>query len=270
MMFRRLGAAVTVIEQAGRIAAREDDDIADALTEILKEDGIRLRLGAQVSRVERDGSGIALELEGKTAERIQGSHLLVAVGRRPNTETPNLTAAGVAADERGYIRVSERLETNMSEVYALGDVNGGPPFTHISYDDYRIVRANLLDGGARRTTRDRMVAYTVFTDPQLGRVGLTERQARQQGLSVRVARLQMSHVARAIETDEQRGLAKAIVDGDTHRILGAAVLGVEGGEMAAVLQTAMMADLPYTALRDGVYAHPTLAEAMNNLFMTLD
>ena len=172
-------------------------------------------------------------------------------------------------NQHGFIPVDERLETNVPGIYALGDINGGPAFTHISYDDFRIIRANLIDGTSA-TTRDRLVPYTVFIDPQLGRVGLTEQEARAQGRSIRVAKLPMTSVARALEVDETRGFMKAIVDAETEQILGAAVLGIEGGEVMAALQIAMLGRLPYTVLRDGVFAHPTLAESLNNLFMALD
>jgi pyruvate/2-oxoglutarate dehydrogenase complex dihydrolipoamide dehydrogenase (E3) component len=186
-----------------------------------------------------------------------------------NTDRLNLEAAGVETDGRGQIRVSERLETNVPGVYALGDVKGGPAFTHIAYDDYRILRTNLLEGGDA-TTKDRLVPYAVFIDPQLGRVGLTEKEARAQGLNYRVAKIPMSWVARALETDETRGLMKAIVDAETDQILGAAILGSEGGEVMTVRQMAMMGRVPYTAIRDGVFAHPTLAESLNNLFMAME
>ncbi len=181
----------------------------------------------------------------------------------------NLDTAGVETDEQGHIKTDERLETTTPDIWALGDVKGGPQFTHISYDDFRILKANLLDGG-QRTTSDRLVPYTVFTDPQLGRVGLTETESKQAGKSIRVAKLPMSEVARALETDETRGFMKAIVDAETKQILGAAILGVNGGEIMAVLEVAMLGKLPYTVLRDAVLAHPTLAESLNNLFMTLD
>ncbi len=171
-------------------------------------------------------------------------------------------------DERGFIPVSDRLETVVSGVYALGDVKGGPAFTHISYDDYRILRSNLLEGRDASTAL-RLVPYAVFIDPQLGRVGLTEREAQAQGLDYRVAKIPMTWVARALETDETRGLMKAIVDAETNQVLGAAILGLEGGEVMAVLQMAMMGGVPYTAIRDGVFAHPTLAESLNNLFMAM-
>jgi pyruvate/2-oxoglutarate dehydrogenase complex dihydrolipoamide dehydrogenase (E3) component len=180
-----------------------------------------------------------------------------------------LSAAGVETDARGFIKVNDRLETTAGGIYALGDVKGGPAFTHISYDDFRIVRANLLQK-QMRTIADRPIPYVVFTDPQLGRVGLTETEARQQHPNVQVAKLPMSFVARALEVDEARGFIKAIVDADTEQILGAAVLGIEGGEMIACFELAMMGRLPYTRLRDGIFAHPTLAEALNNLFAAMD
>jgi pyruvate/2-oxoglutarate dehydrogenase complex dihydrolipoamide dehydrogenase (E3) component len=269
-MFRRFGSEVTVIEQGPRIAGREDDDVSVALAEVLAEDGIIIRTGERVQGAAMEGDEIAVTISsGNRPQRLLGSHLLVAAGRTPNTDALDLPSAGIETDEGGYIRVSDRLETNVAGVWALGDVNGGPPFTHVAYDDFRVVRANLLDGDGR-TRRERMTPYVVFTDPQLGRVGLTEKAAREQGRSIRVARLPMSRVARAIETGETRGLIKAVVDAESDRILGAAVLGVEGGEIVSVLQTAMMGGLPYTAIRDAVYAHPTLAESLNNLFLALD
>jgi pyruvate/2-oxoglutarate dehydrogenase complex dihydrolipoamide dehydrogenase (E3) component len=186
----------------------------------------------------------------------------------PNTESLNLRAAGVATDGRGFIKTDSRLQTSVPGIYALGDVKGGPAFTHISYDDYRIIRANLIEG-ANASTDGRLVPYTVFLDPQLGRIGLTEAQALAKGLNVEVAKMPMSSVARALEVDETRGFMKAIVDARSKQILGAAVLGIEGGELMAVLEVAMMGQLPYTALREGIFAHPTLAESFNNLFLTL-
>jgi pyruvate/2-oxoglutarate dehydrogenase complex dihydrolipoamide dehydrogenase (E3) component len=268
-MFRRFGSRVTVVEQADRIAVREDQDIVQALTAILEEDGIAFRLGAAVERVANENGGVALTIAG-SAEPVRGSHLLVAVGRVPNSDNLGLDAAGIITNERGHIRVTDCLETNVPGVFALGDVNGGPPFTHVAYDDYRVVRAKVLDGDGQRTTRDRLLPYVVFTDPQLGRVGLTEAQARARGHRIQVARLPMTRVARAVETGETRGMIKAVVDADTQQILGAAVLGIEGGELVSILQTAMMGALPYTVLRDAVYAHPALAESLNNLFMSLD
>ncbi len=200
---------------------------------------------------------------------LSGSHLLVAAGRRPNTDGLNLEAAGVRTDAHGYVVANEHLATSAPDVYALGDVNGGPAFTHISYDDFRIVRTNLLEGG-RATTTDRLLPYTVFIDPQLGRIGLTETEARARGRTVKVAKMPMSRVARALEVDEPRGVMKAVVDAETDKILGGAILGLEGGELMSMLQLAMMGNLPYTALRDAIFAHPTLAESFNNLFASFD
>jgi pyruvate/2-oxoglutarate dehydrogenase complex dihydrolipoamide dehydrogenase (E3) component len=177
----------------------------------------------------------------------------------------NLSAAGIATDKRNYISVNHQLETNVEGIYALGDINGGPAFTHISYDDFRILKANVLDSGSA-STEGRLVPYTLFIDPQLGRVGMTEAEAREQGREIRVAKMPMNYVARALEVDEPRGFMKAIVDAKTDQILGAAVLGIEGGEIVSQIQIAMMGKLPFTALRDCVFAHPTLAESLNNLF----
>ena len=200
---------------------------------------------------------------------VEGSHLLVAAGRPPNTDTLALEAAGVETDRRGFVKTNDRLETNVPGIYAMGDVKGGPAFTHISYDDFRILRTNLIEGGDR-TIADRLVPYTVFMDPQLGRIGLSEREARDRGFDIQVAKMPMSYVARALEVDEARGFMKAVVDAETGRILGCAILGIEGGVIFAMIQIAMMGDLHYTALRDAVFAHPTLAESLNNLFAGLD
>ncbi len=189
----------------------------------------------------------------------------------PNTEAPNLDAAGVETDGRGFVQVNERLETSAPGIYAFGDVKGGPAFTHVAFDDFRILRANLLMG-MNATTTGRMVPYTVFIDPPLGRIGLNESEAQAQGRAVRVAKLPMDYMApsRAQELGETRGFMKVVVDGQNQRILGAAILGIEGGEIASMLQVAMMGNLPYTALRDGIFSHPTLAESLNDLFMSMD
>ena len=270
-MFRRFGSRVTVLETQPYCMPREDTDVAEAIRKVLGEDGLEILCGSTVERVERDTDGQVVVTVARSdgTRQIVGSHLLVAAGRVPNSDTLDPVKAGLELNDRGFIAVNDRLETNVSGIFALGDVNGGPPFTHVSYDDFRILKTNILDGG-QATTRDRIVPYTLFIDPQLGRVGLTERQGREQGYDVRVATLPMSRVARAIETDEMRGVMKAVVDGKTGRILGAAILGIEGGEIVAVIQVAMMAGLPYTALKDGVFSHPTLSESLNNLFMTLE
>jgi pyruvate/2-oxoglutarate dehydrogenase complex dihydrolipoamide dehydrogenase (E3) component len=268
-MFRRFGSRVTIVQRGGKLLAREDDDIADAVADILRQDGIEVLLDTAALRVEPVSDGVRLLVRTPDGEQaIDGTHLLLATGRTPNSDTLNLAAAGIAAGKGGFISVNERLETSVAGIYAAGDIKGGPAFTHISYDDFRILRANLLHG-QQASTNGRLVPYTVFIDPQLGRVGLTERQAREQGRRVLVATLPMSQVARALEVDETRGLMKAVVDAGSERILGAAVLGIEGGEIASLLQLAMMGDLSYKALRDGVFSHPTLAESLNNLFATL-
>jgi pyruvate/2-oxoglutarate dehydrogenase complex dihydrolipoamide dehydrogenase (E3) component len=243
--------------------------VAEAVAEILREDGLEILLETQSRHVEQSDDGtIRLTVETPEGERtLSGSHLLVAAGRPPNTDLLNLDAAGVETDKRGQIKVNERLETSVPGIWALGDVKGGPAFTHISYDDFRIIRTNLLEGGDA-SIADRLVPYTVFIDPQLGRIGLSEEEA--QGRNVRVAKMPMSYVARALEVDEARGFMKAVVDADTGEILGCAVLGIEGGEIMAMLQIAMMGKVPYTALRDAVFAHPTLAESLNNLFTMID
>lgn len=270
-MFRRFGSEVTVVQRGRQLMSREDADVAEAVAEIMREDGIEVLLGTQTRHVEQnEGSKIRLTVSGPDGEStLVGSHLLVAAGRPPNTEKLNLEAAGVETDKRGQIKVNECLETSVEGVYALGDVKGGPAFTHISYDDFRIIRTNLLEGGDATIT-DRKVPYTVFIDPQLGRAGLSEQDAREQGLNIRVAKIPMSYVARAIEVDETRGFMKAVVDAETGQILGCAILSVEGGEVAAMLQIAMMGDVPYTTLRDTVFSHPTLSESLNTLFAAID
>jgi len=269
-LFRRFGARVTIIQSGQQLLVREDRDIAEEVTKILRQDGVEVLLNAETRRIRGSNGSIQVELQHQGSTRsISGSHLLIAIGRCPNSDTLNLSAAGIQTDKKGFINVNERLETNVAGVYALGDIKGGPAFTHISYDDFRIIRANLLENKSA-TTRERLVPYVVFIDPQLGRVGITETEARAQQRNLRVAKLPMSSVARAIEVDETRGFIKAIVDAGTNQILGVSVLGIEGGELMAVFQMAMVGKLPYTALRDGIFAHPTLAEALNNLFTAME
>jgi pyruvate/2-oxoglutarate dehydrogenase complex dihydrolipoamide dehydrogenase (E3) component len=270
-MFRRFGSQVTIVQRREQLLPREDRDVAEGVASILHEDGIDLCLETEPIQVAPAMNGrVALTVRTPEGERtILGSHVLLAVGQTPNSGELNLQATGVAVDGRGFVPVNERLETGVPGFYALGDVNGGPAFTHISYDDFRILRTNLLEGGDATTT-GRLVPYTVFIDPELGRVGLNERDAQAQGRAYRVAKIPMTSVARALEVDEARGFMKAIVDSETDLILGAAILGIEGGEVMAALQMAMMGAVPYTAIRDGIFAHPTLCESLNNLFMTLD
>ena len=269
-MFRRLGSDVSIVERGPRLAHREDPDVCEAVENVLRDDGIELVLSSQAQQVAKTNGKLQVTLRTSEGERtLEGSHLLVAVGRVSNADRLNLEAAGVAVDERGFIEVNERLETSVPGIYALGDVNGGPAFTHISYDDYRILRTNLLEGG-NATTAGRLVPYTVFIDPQLGRVGITEQQAEEQGLNYRVAKMPMTHVARALEVDETRGLMKVVVDSVTHQMLGCAIFGMEGGEVMSMIQIAMMGRVPYTVLQNAVFAHPTLAESLNNLFGKLE
>ena len=270
-MFRRFGSQVTLIQHHPRLLMNEDEDMADEITKIFREDGITVLTGAVPQQIQ-SLNGVRIQLTVRTSEgeqKLSGSHLMAAIGRVPNTEALNTAAAGIHLSKQGYIQVSEQLETNVPGIYALGDVKGGPAFTHVTYDDFRILRTNLLDHG-HASTRDRVVPHTIFIDPQFGRVGMSENEARKQERNIRVAKLPMNAVIRAIETGETRGLMKAIVDADTQQILGCAILGLEGGEIMTIIQVAMMGKLPYTALREGIFTHPTLAEGLNALFTTLD
>ena len=272
-MFRRFGSRVTIVERGKQLLSREDLDVAEEVANILREDGIEVLLDAECIKVEQTADGdVQLTLKTPQGEQLLvGSHLLVATGRVPNTERLNLEAAGVRANDRGLIEVNERLETNVAGIYASGDVTPGPAHTHKAFDDMRILRTNLVMGGDR-TAEGRVVPYTVFIDPQLGRIGLTETEARAQGRNIRVAKVPMNYPlpTRARELGESRGFMKAVIDADTGQILGAAILAVEGGEMMSVLQVAMMGKLPYTAIRDGIFTHPTLAEMLSDLFVFMD
>ncbi len=266
-MFRRFGSNVTVLQRRDQLLSREDPDVAQAVAAILEEDGVNLVLEAKAGSVKTTPDGeMQLEVTTPTGESsVRGSHILVATGRTPNTEALNPEAAGLQVDEKGYIPVNERLQTEVKGIYALGDVKGGPAFTHVSYDDFRVVRSNLLEDG-RATITGRLVPYVVFLDPQLGRVGLSEREAREKGFDLSVATLPMEYVAHALEIDESRGFMKVVIDNEDDRILGCAVLGVDGGEVMSVMQVAMMGGLTASQLRDTMFAHPTLVESLNNLF----
>lgn len=271
-MFRRFGSRVTIVQRGKQLLTGEDADVAEEVAKILREDGVEVLLDAEAQGAAPAAGGridLTVHVAGARDPRtLTGSHLLVAVGRVPNTDRLNLAAAGVQTDRRGYVRVNERLETTAPGVYGIGDVKGGPAFTHISYDDFRILETNLLKGG-NATTEGRLVPYTVFMDPELGRVGVSEQEARNQGRSIRVAKMPMKSVARAVESDETRGLMKVVVDAATGAILGCAILGIAGGELMSMVEIAMMGRLPYTALQNAIFAHPTLAESLNNLFDTL-
>lgn len=265
-MFRRFGSRVTIVQSGSQLLVREDEDVVEEVTKILREDGIEVLLNAKVDRISGDANRITLEVgDGNDGRKVEGSHLLVAIGRAPNREGLNLGAAGVETDDEGFLRVNPKLETNVAGVYGIGDVKGGPAFTHISYDDFRVLRANLLEN-KQATIDGRMVPYTVFMDPELGRIGMTEKEARENGRKIRVAKMPMTSVARAREVAETRGLMKVIVDADSQQILGAAVLGIQGGEIAAMLQLGMMGKLPYTVLQEGIFSHPTLSESLNVVF----
>jgi len=270
-MFRRFGSEVTIVQRAARLMMIEDEDVSDEVAAILRDDGITVLTSSAPVRVEpTDGSRVLLTVRTPDGEQqFEGSHLLSAIGRIPNTDTLTPELAGIRLNDRGFIEVDDYLETSVPGVYAMGDVKGGPAFTHLSYDDYRILHSNLI-GHEKASTRDRVVPYTVFIDPQLGRAGMTEREARSQGRAIRVAKLPMNAVIRAIETGETRGFMKAVVDTNSGQILGCAVLGAEGGEIMTIIQVAMLGKLPHSAMADAVFTHPLLAEGLNALFATLD
>jgi pyruvate/2-oxoglutarate dehydrogenase complex dihydrolipoamide dehydrogenase (E3) component len=264
--YRRFGSRVTIIETGPQLASREDPDVAAALLEMLRDEGIAVHLGAKILRVQgRSGENVSLQLQTPSGDQtVEGSDILVATGRTPNTAGIGLELAGVTLDAHGYIEVNDRLETRAPDVWAVGECAGSPQFTHVSEDDFRIVRDNLA--GGNRTTRNRLVPYCMFTDPPLARVGLSEAEARRQGVAVRVAKLPIAAVLRTRTTSETRGFMKALVEADGDRILGFMMLGAEAGEVMAVVQTAMLAGMPYTGLRDAIIAHPTMAEGLGGLF----
>jgi pyruvate/2-oxoglutarate dehydrogenase complex dihydrolipoamide dehydrogenase (E3) component len=255
---------VTIVQSRPRLLDREDFDVADEMQRILSDEGIQVLTGANVVGVRgRSGDKVSFTVRTSSGEHeVEGTDILVATGRVPNTAAIGLEEAGVDLDARGYIRVNERLETTASDVWAIGECAGSPHFTHVSVDDFRIIKDNLAGGS--RTTRDRIVPYCLFTDPPLAHVGLTEREAEGQGIAVRVARLPMSTVLRTHTTDETRGFMKALIGGDD-RILGFTMIGAEAGEVMTAVQTAMLAGLPYQRLRDAVIAHLTMAEGLGPL-----
>jgi pyruvate/2-oxoglutarate dehydrogenase complex dihydrolipoamide dehydrogenase (E3) component len=268
-MYRRFGSRVTILEKNDRLLIKEDEDIAAEVLKFLQEEEIDVLTNAEVIKVEKENGSIVAYIKRNTEERtVQCSHILVSAGRTPNTKDLNLELTGVNVNQRGQIIVNAKLETTAKDIYAIGDVKGGPEFTHIAYNDYIILYNNLLNG-KNQSTENRMVPYTMFTDPQLGRIGITEQEARKKGLKIKVANLPMTNVARAIETGDTRGIMKAVVDGDSGEILGAAVVGTEGGEIMSVLQMAMLGGITSEVISDMIFAHPLYAESLNNLFMTL-
>lgn len=268
-MYRRFGARVTVIEKGPRLIQREDEDVSQAVREILEAEGIEIRLNANCLTARREGDHIAVGLDCTDGSRdVHGSHLLLAVGRVPNTEDLGLDQAGVETDARGYIKVDEQLRTNVPGIWALGDCNGRGAFTHTSYNDYEIVAANLLDGDPRKLS-DRIAAYAMFIDPPLGRAGMTEAEARQSGRQLLVGTRPMSRVGRAVEKGESLGFMKVVVDADTRMILGAAILGLTGDEVIHALLDIMYAKTPYTTISRAMHIHPTVSELVPTLLQEM-
>ena len=264
--YRRFGSRVTIIETGPQLMTREDPDVADEMQRILSDEGIQILVPAETLNVKgRSGREISLTVRTPSGEqKIEGSDILAAAGRVPNTAGIGLEEAGVELDARGYIRVNERLETTAPNVWAIGECAGSPQFTHASEDDFRIIRDNLA--GGNRSTRDRLVPYCIFTDPPLAHVGLSEAEAKRQGVAERVAKLPMKAVRRTATTDETQGFMKVLIGASDDRILGFTMIGAEAGEVMTVVQTAMLAGLPYPKLRDAVIAHPTMAEGLGPLF----
>jgi pyruvate/2-oxoglutarate dehydrogenase complex dihydrolipoamide dehydrogenase (E3) component len=259
-MFRRFGSSVTVLHMGKQIITREDPEIATELQKALEAEEIQFKLSASTTRVESKSGAITLSFETPAgASNVTGSHLLIATGRSPNTDDLGLDKAGIETDKNGFIKVNGRLETNVRGVWALGDCKGGPAFTHISFNDFQIVYGNLIEG-KNLTIENRLVPYSVFTDPQLGGVGMTEKEARAKGYKLKIGKCPMTNVARAVERGETAGLMKLVVGASNDRILGASILASEGGELVQILGTLMLAHQPYTLLKGAVYIHPTLAE----------
>jgi dihydrolipoamide dehydrogenase len=266
-IFRRMGSLVTIIEKSSGLLPKEDRDVGMEISRILEAEGVKIITDATIKRVFGETrKSVNIEIcSPEKSQILSGTHLLIATGRTPNTEDLDLAKTGIQVDEKGFIPVNDHLETTESGIYALGDVKGGPAFTHVSYHDY-IVLADNLFGKKTSSIRNRLIPYCVFTDPELGRIGLTEKEASEMGLDFSVAKMNTSFIARAIETGETSGFLKAIVDNKTKTILGVAVISPNGGELMSLLQIAMMGNLRYDQLRDTMFAHPTYAEAVNNLF----
>ena len=259
-MYRRFGSRVTIVERASRLIVHEDEDISAATQEILEKEGIEIRLEADCIDGTKDGDGVLVNLDCETGAReVRGSHLLLAVGRQPNTDDLGLEKAGIEVDKRGYIVVDDQLRTNLPGVWAVGDCNGKGAFTHTSYNDYEIVVANLLDDDPRRVS-DRILAYALYIDPPLGRVGMTEAQVRKSGRKALMATRPMTRVSRAVEKGETQGFMKILVDAETKEILGAAILGIGGDEIIHSILDVMYARAPYTVIQRAMHIHPTVTE----------
>ncbi|MEP6682679.1 MAG: dihydrolipoyl dehydrogenase [Parafilimonas sp.] len=269
-MFRRFGSNITMLEHSERFLSREDEDVSDEIKKFLEDEDIKILTNCEVKKVSSKDENVSVTVTiNKKEKKISGSHILIATGRTPNTDALHLSNTNIKTDERGHIIVNEKLETTAEGIYALGDVKGGPEFTHISYNDYIIIYKNLFKNG-NESIKKRLVPYCMFTDPQLGRIGLSEQEASKKNINFKVAKLPMTHVARAIETGETTGFMKAIVDADSKQILGAAIIGEQGGEIMSMLELAMMGNISYEVLRSAVFAHPLYAESLNNLFMQFD
>lgn len=269
-MFRRFGADVTILQRAAHLLNREDEDISEAMESVFREEGIDVRTGVDVKEVHRvEGNGPGLEVRLGDGSRVGGSRLLVAVGRRPNTDGLGCEAAGIQLDARGFVLVDEGYRTSAEGVFAVGDVIGGPQFTHTSWDDHRLVY-DILTGGTARARSARLVPYAVFTDPQVARVGLSEAEARERGVAHEVAKMPFQHVARAIETDEPAGLMKVLIDPPTERVLGAAIVGAEAGELIHMFVVLMQADASARTIVDVQHVHPSYAEGVQTLVMQLE
>ena len=259
-MYRRFGSAVTIVEMGPRLIQREDEDISDAIREILENEGINIRLSAECIAMEKRGEKVAVNLDCTSSDKtVVGSHVLLAVGRVPNTDDLGLEDAGVAVDQRGYIRVDDQLQTNVTGIYALGDCNGRGAFTHTSYNDYEIVAGNLLNNDPRRVS-DRITAYALYVDPPLGRAGMTEAEVRKSGRKALLAKRPMDRVGRAVEKGETQGFMKILVDAATKEILGASLLGIECDEVIHSILDVMYAKAPYTVIQRAMHIHPTVSE----------
>jgi len=268
-MYRRFGSQVTIVEKGSRLIARDDEDVSEAVKEILENEGVSIRLNAECMVAEKDGDKVRIKLDcGKGDKTVTGSHLLLAVGRIPNTDDLGLDKAGIDTDERGYIQVDDQLRTNVPGVWALGDCNGRGAFTHTSYNDFEIVAANLLDDDPRRVS-DRLLCYGLYIDPPLGRAGMTEAQVRQSGRTALIGKRPMTNIGRAIEKGETQGFMKILVDANSEEILGAAILGVGGDEAIHSILDIMYAKQPYTVIQRAMHIHPTVSELIPTMLAEL-
>jgi pyruvate/2-oxoglutarate dehydrogenase complex dihydrolipoamide dehydrogenase (E3) component len=268
-MYRRFGSRVTVVEMADRLIGRDDEDISDAVREIVEGEGVDVVLGAECVSVEKRGGGVAVKVSCDDGpDEVEGSHLLFAVGRLPNTDDLGLDKAGVETDGRGFIKVDDQLATNVPGIWAIGDANGKGAFTHTSYNDYEILAANMFDGDPRRVS-DRILAYGLFIDPPLGRAGMTEREVRESGRKALIGKMMMARIGRARERGETQGFMKILIDAETEKILGAAVLGIGGDEVIHSVLDVMYADAPYTVISRATHIHPTVTELIPTMLQDL-